>query len=93
MGITPKADPQAYGWIPQKRICTYPNVIVVAGLEYFSDRTDTITNPKIIVEVLSSSTKGYDQTGKFEAYRTIPTFKEYLLVDQTKVYVEQYSNG
>lgn len=79
-------------WIPQKRIYTYPDVMVVVGeLEYFGDRTDTITNPKVIVEVLSGSTKGYDQVGKFEAYRTIPTFVEYLLVDQTKIYVEQYA--
>ena len=79
-------------WIPQKRIYTYPDVMVVVGeTEYFNNRTDTITNPKIIVEVLSDSTKGYDQGRKFEAYRTIPTFVEYLLVDQTKIYVEQYS--
>lgn len=79
-------------WIPKRRIYTYPDVMVVAGEpEYFSDRTDTITNPKIIVEVLSVSTKGYDRSGKFEAYRTIPTFEEYLLFDQTKIYVEQFS--
>lgn len=79
-------------WIPQKRIYTYPDVmVVVREPEYFNNRTDTITNPQVIVEVLSSSTKGYNQGGKFEAYRTIPTFAEYLLVDQTKVYVEQYS--
>lgn len=79
-------------WIPQKRIYTYPDVMVVVGeTEYFNNRTDTITNPKIIVEVLSGSTNGYDQVGKFEAYRTIPTFEEYLLFDQTKIYIEQYS--
>ncbi|MBW4639444.1 MAG: Uma2 family endonuclease [Gloeocapsa sp. UFS-A4-WI-NPMV-4B04] len=79
-------------WIPQKRIYTYPDLMIVVGeLEYFGDRTDTITNPKIIVEVLSGSTKGYDQVGKFEAYHTIPTFEEYLIFDQTKIYIEQYS--
>lgn len=79
-------------WIPQKRIYTYPDVMAVVGEpEYFNNRTDTITNPQVIVEVLSSSTKGYDQGGKFEAYRTIATFEEYLLVDQTKIYVEHYS--
>jgi Uma2 family endonuclease len=78
-------------WIPQKRIYTYPDVMVLAVPEYERDRTDTITNAKIIVQVLSGSTKRYDQGGKFEAYRTISTFKEYLLVDQTKIYVEQYS--
>ena len=86
-------------WIPQRRIYTYPDVMVVVGEpEYDSDspagtlrdRTDTITNPKVIVEVLSDSTKGYDRSGKFQAYRTLPTFAEYLLIDQTKIYVEHY---
>jgi Uma2 family endonuclease len=78
-------------WIPTRRIYTYPNVMVVVGEpEYFSDRTDTITNPKLIIEVLSNSTKGYDRSGKFQTYRTLPTFAEYLLIDQTKIYVEQY---
>lgn len=79
-------------WIPSRRIYTYPDVMVVAKEpEYYNDRTDMITNPQIIVEVLSDSTKGYDSSGKFEAYRTIPTFEEYLLIDQSKIYVEQYS--
>ena len=78
-------------WIPAKRIYTYPDVmIVVEKPEYFNNRTDTITNPKVIVEVLSKSTKGYDRSDKFEAYRTIPSFEEYILIDQTKIYVEQF---
>ena len=79
-------------WIPEKHIYTYPDVMVVAGEpEYFRDRTDTITNPKIIVEVLSTSTQEYDRGRKFQAYRTLPTFEEYLLIDQTKIHVEQFS--
>ncbi|KYC37576.1 hypothetical protein WA1_39595 [Scytonema hofmannii PCC 7110] len=79
-------------WIQQKRIYTYPDVMVIADApEYFNQRTDTVTNPSVIIEVLSDSTKGYDQKGKFEAYRTIPSFVEYILVDQTRIYIEQYS--
>lgn len=79
-------------WIPQKRIYTYPDVMIVAGEpEYFNNRTDTITNPQVIVEVLSKSTKGHDREDKFEAYRTIATFEEYLLIDQTRFHVEQFS--
>jgi Uma2 family endonuclease len=79
-------------WIPERRIYTYPDVMVVEGEpEYVNDRTDMIINPQVIVEVLSNSTQGYDRTDKFAAYRTIPTFEEYLLFDQTKIYVEQYS--
>ena len=79
-------------WIPSKRIYTYPDVMVIAGEpEYFNNRTDTITNPQLIVEVLSKSTQGYDRESKFEDYRTIATFQEYLLIDQTRIHVEQYS--
>ena len=79
-------------WIAKRRIYTYPDVIVVAGEpEYYNNRTDTITNPRAIVEVLSPSTKGYDHSKKFEAYRTIPTFEEYLLIDTNRRYIEHFS--
>ena len=78
-------------WIPKRRIYTYPDVMIVAGeAEYYNNRTDTILNPQVIIEVLSKSTKGYDKEGKFETYRTIESFQEYLLIDQTKIRVEQY---
>ncbi len=79
-------------WLPKKRIYTYPDVMVIAGEpEYFNDRTDTIINPQVIIEVLSKSTQGYDRSGKFSSYRTIPTFQEYLLLDTTKITVEHFS--
>ncbi|WP_449418626.1 Uma2 family endonuclease [Phormidium nigroviride] len=78
-------------WMPKKRIYTYPDVMVVVGEpEYFNNRTDTIMNPKVIVEVLSKSTQGYDKSDKFDYYRSIPTFEEYILVEQTKIYIEQF---
>jgi len=78
-------------WIPKGCIYTYPDVMLVAGEpEYYNNRTDTITNPQLIIEVLSPSTKGYDKSKKFEGYRTIPTFQEYLLIDQTRIYIEHY---
>ncbi len=79
-------------WIPQKRIHTYPDVMVVAGsLEFSEGRKDTITNPLMIAEVLSKSTRKYDIDEKFAAYRTIASFQEYVLIDQYKIHVEQYS--
>ncbi|MBW4570302.1 MAG: Uma2 family endonuclease [Tolypothrix carrinoi HA7290-LM1] len=79
-------------WIPQKRINTYPDVMVVAGeLQFKEGRKDTLTNPIMIAEVLSKSTKSYDRDEKFAAYRTIPSFQEYLLIDQYTMHVEQYS--
>ena len=77
-------------WIPEKRIFTYPDVMIIAGEpEYVNNRTDIIVNPVVIIEVLSKSTQAYDREGKFNAYRTIPSFQEYLLVDQTQIHVEQ----
>ncbi|MEH2443368.1 Uma2 family endonuclease [Nostoc sp.] len=87
-------------WIHQKHIYTYPDVTVIAGEpEFFNNRTDIITNPQLIVEVLSKSTKNYDSPAetlceredKFHAYRSISTFQEYLLIDQTRIHVDQFS--
>jgi len=78
-------------WIPNRRIHTYPDVMVVkTPLEYQEGRRDTLINPVFITEVLSKSTKSYDRDEKFAAYRTIPSFQEYILIDQYKMHVEQY---
>jgi Uma2 family endonuclease len=53
-------------------------------------RRDTVMNPVFVAEVLSDSTKAYDRTDKFAAYRSIEGFEEYLLIDQAKVCVERY---
>ena len=79
-------------WVPKVRLYTYPDVMVILGKpEYHNNRTDMITNPQVIVEVLSKSTKNYDRGDKFKLYKTIPSFREYILIDQTQINVEQYS--
>ena len=78
-------------WIPKQRIHTYPDIMVVEGaLQLQTGRRDTIINPLLIVEVLSKSTQTYDQRNKFKFYRTIPSFQEYILIDQYSIHVEQY---
>ena len=78
-------------WIPKKRIYTYPDVMVIQGqLELQSGRKDTVMNPLLIVEVLSKSTADYDRQEKFRAYRTIPSFQEYVLIDQYSQHIDQY---
>ncbi len=60
---------------------TFPDVAVVCGPRvYHRGRTDTLTNPCLIVEVLSPSTQGYDRGEKWDHYQTIPTLTNYLLV-------------
>jgi Uma2 family endonuclease len=54
---------------------------------FYENRTDTITNPVVIVEILSKSTAQYDISEKFDFYRTLETFKEYVLVHQDRKHV------
>lgn len=69
----------------------YPDVLVICGKPQFhQNRKDTVLNPTIIIEVLSASTKNYDKGEKFDHYRTLPSLQEYLLVDQSKVYLEHF---
>jgi hypothetical protein len=78
-------------WIPRYREFTYPDVMVIEGQPvYYSTNTTIVTNPLLIAEVLSKSTKDYDRGDKFLYYRSIPEFKEYILIDQTQYYVMQY---
>lgn len=75
--------------IPTTGLYAYPDLVVVCGKPEFSDsQTGSLTNPVLIVEVLSQSTANYDRSEKFELYRDIPTFKEYLLIDSRRVWVE-----
>ncbi|MDB9394469.1 Uma2 family endonuclease [Microcystis aeruginosa] len=78
-------------WIPQYRLYTYPDVMVIKGNPIYEGKGITnVTNPLIIVEVLSRSTRDYDRTDKFEFYRSIPEFQEYILIDQYRFYATQY---
>ncbi|MGB3534964.1 MAG: Uma2 family endonuclease [Microcoleaceae cyanobacterium] len=78
-------------WIPEVSVYTYSDVMVTPKpLELQTGRKDTVVNPYLIAEVLSKSTQNYDRSEKFTAYRTLPNFKEYLLIDQYQVYVEHY---
>jgi Uma2 family endonuclease len=74
-----------------KDLFTYADVSVVCGeTELAPGRNDTITNPALVVEVLSPSTEKYDRSQKFELYRGLDSFQSYLLVDQERVYVEYH---
>jgi len=74
------------------RTYTYADCSVVRGEpQLFGDQQDNVLNPLLIVEVLSPSTEDYDRGKKFELYRTIDSFREYLLVHQDRRHVEHYS--
>jgi Uma2 family endonuclease len=75
--------------VSESGLYSYPDVLVVCGKVQVSERdSSSITNPKVIIEVLSPSTENYDQGQKFRHYQTFPTFCEYLLVDQDRIHAE-----
>lgn len=77
--------------VKKNGLYTYPDVMAVCGqLEFAEGRDDTLTNPVVIVEVLSKSTQDYDRGGKFTLYRAIETFQDYVLIDQHSVHVEYF---
>jgi Uma2 family endonuclease len=78
-------------WMPEYSRYTYPDVMVVAGEPVFVDqRQMEVTNPCLIVEILSSSTQGYDHDGKFRQYRSLSSFRECVLVYQNGYEVDHY---
>lgn len=81
-------------WIPVANTFTYPDVIILSTKpEYYDERQTTVTNPTVIIEVLSESTRDYDQGRKFGFYRSIDSLQEYVLVDQDQPMVMVYQRG
>jgi Uma2 family endonuclease len=70
---------------------TYPDLSVVCGrLQHASDDPDAITNPVVLVEVLSSTTERGDRTDKWAHYRQLPSLAEYVLVSQAERRIEVF---
>ncbi len=77
-----------------RRMYAYPDVTVVCGKPVLADdRQDILLNPTAVFEVLSPSTEKYDRGAKFRYYLTIGTLKDYILIDQFTMRVEQYTRG
>lgn len=70
---------------------TYPDVTVVCESPRFhTNGRDTLVNPRVVIEVLSSSTEAYDRGAKFAHYQSISSLEEYVLVSQTQKRVEHF---
>jgi Uma2 family endonuclease len=78
-------------WIPKCNRGLFPDTSVVCGEpKYTTERQTILENPMLIIEVLSESTKAKDKGEKFECYRSLPSFKEYVLVYQTIPRIETW---
>ncbi|HME08097.1 MAG TPA: Uma2 family endonuclease [Bryobacteraceae bacterium] len=68
---------------------TYADCSVVCGKPVYSEKY-TLTNPRVIVEVLSKTTESNDRGLKFTQYVQLESLGEYALVSQTEPRVEIY---
>ena len=69
----------------------YPDVVVFCGDPEFEDNVfDTLLNPTLVIEVLSPSTEVFDRGEKFAQYQELTSLREYILVSQDRICVEQY---
>ena len=89
------ADTMLY--IPAVNLATYADASVVCGpLETITVRKDgrslgqAVTNPIVIIEVLSESTERYDRDGKFQLYKQIASLREYVLIAQDERRIEVF---
>lgn len=92
MKIRSGPEPQVKTASPPKGFFSYPNVLVVCGeRQYHDSYRDVLLNPKVIIEVLSSSTAEFDYGEKFRRYRTwLTELTDYILVSQSAPVIEHY---
>lgn len=77
--------------VPTPSLYAYPDIVVVCGTNQYHDALrDTLTNPMLVVEVLSPGTAAFDRGEKFALYRHSPTLVEYLLIDSEKMRAEVF---
>ena len=77
--------------IPENTLFTYPDISIICGDIVPSEYDeDTATQPVVIIEILSKSTRGYDRNGKFKLYRDISLLQEYILVDSESINIEAF---
>jgi Uma2 family endonuclease len=79
-------------WVQNYRKFYYPDVTIICDKpKFYNKRDDTIENPKLLIEVISKSTEAKDRGEKFNAFQTLETVQEYVLVTQDKVLVEKFT--
>lgn len=78
--------------IPENSLFTYPDISIICGDFLPSNEDeDSATQPTVIIEILSPSTKNYDRGVKFMLYRAIPALKDYILIDSESIHAEHFT--
>ena len=79
---------------PQFDAYMYPDLSIICNnVELQEHSFDTATNPSVLIEIMSPSTRGYDMAFKFHYYKQIPSLREYILVDATRYFIQINRRG
>jgi Uma2 family endonuclease len=77
---------------PSRNCYFYPDASIVCGEIEFEDyKQDTLLNPAIIIEILpplSQLTSSFDKVRKIFFYSSIPSLKEYIIIDSQKRFIQ-----
>lgn len=87
-------------YVEAAKLATYADVSLVCGaLETKTVKKngrslgEAVTNPVVVIEVLSDSTERYDRDGKFQAYKQLSSLREYVLMAEDERRVEVHRRG
>lgn len=54
-------------------------------------KSEYVLNPKLIIEVLSSSTEAYDRGRKFDQYRSLDSLAAYLMIASDRIHADLFT--
>ena len=78
-------------WAKEENSFMYPDIMVICGPITLAPNTkDAIINPMVVFEVLSPSTSAFDRGGKFRKYKSLPSLKEYVLIEQDEPEIDVF---
>lgn len=87
-----RSGPRPRPFQSMEGLYSFPDLVVICGeVETLDAHRDVVTNPKVVIEILSPSTETFDRGTKFERYKKHnPTLTDYILVAQDRPYIEHH---
>jgi Uma2 family endonuclease len=77
--------------VKKPNLFTYSDTLVICGkIEHAEESQHSVTNPRVVFEVLSKSTENYDRGQKWEFYQQLDSLREYVIVSQEEAKVTRY---
>lgn len=78
-------------WIEAHRSFVFPDIWAIKGKARFADAAKRrLLNPRLIIEITTPESAGYDYGSKFYKYRSLDSLREYVLIDSSAIFVDRY---